>query len=207
VQPHPDLAAAFAAIAPDEEPAARIKRFRALTKQSPDHPESRMLLSELNIANEDFPEARRALGDLVETEPTARSVTLMAAIERGEGASDTIVKGWLARALTVSRGPQWICDNCQHIHAEFQPICGNCKSIDTLAWKTPPNAEVAMPGGVQMLPLIVGALEDKSAEEETVVAEDVKEEVIEDAEIVIEASDASVPDAEVTVPAEPEKQS
>ncbi len=185
VLPHPDLAAGFAAIDPDEKPAARIKRFRALTKQAPDHPETRMLLSELHIANEDFPEARRALGDLVETEPTARSVTLMAAIERGEGASDTVVKGWLARALTVSRGPQWVCENCQYIHAEFQPICSNCNSIDTLAWKTPPTAEVAMPGGVQMLPLIVGAIEDTSAEE-VVIAKDKGDSVIEDAEIIIE---------------------
>lgn len=162
VHPHPDLAAAFAAIEPNESPSQRIKRFSALTKSKPQHPETKMLLAELHIANEDFPQARRALGDLVESDPSARSVTLMAAIERGQGASDTVVKGWLARALTVSRGPQWICENCQHIHAEWRPICNNCKSFDTLAWKTPPMAEVAMPGGVQMLPLIVGAVEDKS---------------------------------------------
>ena len=162
VQPHPDLAGAFAAIQPDETPKERLKRFTTLTRVQPDHPETKMLLAELNIAAEDFPQARRSLGDLVETDPTARSVTLMAAIERGEGASDTIVKGWLARALTVSRGPQWICDNCQHIHASWKPICENCHSFDTLAWKTPPLSEVAMPGGVQMLPLIVGALEDNS---------------------------------------------
>jgi len=186
VSPHPDLAAAFAAIAPDETPPARIKRFRALTKQNPDHSENRMLLSELHIANEDFPEARRALGDLIETAPTARSVTLMAAIERGQGASDTVVKGWLARALTVSRGPQWICDNCQNIHAEWQPICQNCKSIDTLGWKEPPEAQVAMPGGVQMLPLIVGALEDNSGADgaEPVVDEG---EIVE-AEVVADAT-------------------
>jgi HemY protein len=162
VQPHPDLAAAFAEIAPKETPSARIKRFAALTKSQPDHPETKMLKAELYIADEDFPAARRALGDLVETEPTARSVTLMAAIERGEGASDTVVKGWLARALSVPRGPQWICENCQHIHADWKPICNNCKSFDTLAWKTPPMSEVAMPGGVQMLPLIVGAVETKA---------------------------------------------
>lgn len=162
VHPHPDLAATYAAIEPDEKPEARIKRFAALTKSQSDHPETRMVMSELHIANEDFPQARRALGDLVEKDPTARSVTLMAAIERGEGASDTIVKGWLARALTVSRGPQWICDNCHHIHAAWKPICENCKSFDTLAWKTPPLSEVAMPGGVQMLPLIVGVIEDNS---------------------------------------------
>ncbi|NNE52031.1 MAG: heme biosynthesis protein HemY [Sulfitobacter sp.] len=162
VHPHPDLAAAFAEIQPDEKPAQRIKRFQSLTKAKPDHPETKMLKAELHIADEDFPAARRALGNLVETDPTARSVTLMAAIERGEGASDTVVKGWLARALTVPRGPQWICDNCQHIHAEWKPVCENCHSFDTLAWKTPPMSEVAMPGGVQMLPLIVGAVEDKS---------------------------------------------
>ena len=177
VQPHPDLAAAFAAIAPDETPTERIKRFKALTKLNADHPETKMLLSELHIANEDFPAARRALGDLVEVDPDARSVTLMAVIERGEGASDTVVKDWLARALAVPRGPQWICDSCQHIHAEWKPICENCSSFDTLAWKRPPVSEVAMLAGVQMLPLIVGALEDNA---ETVV-EDV---VIEDAEII-----------------------
>jgi HemY protein len=160
--PHPDLAAAYAAIEPEESPAARVKRFQQLTRIKPEDPETMMLLAELHIANEDFPEARRALGDLVETDPTARSVTLMAAIERGEGSSDAVVRGWLAKALTVSRGPQWICENCQHIHADWAPICENCESFDTLAWKRPPMSEMTMPGGAQMLPLIVGALEDKS---------------------------------------------
>lgn len=162
MQPHPDLASAFAAIAPDESPSDRVKRFALLTRLKPEDAETKMLLAELHIANEDFPEARRALGDLPESDPTARSVTLMAAIERGEGASDAVVRGWLAKALTVSRGPQWMCDNCQHIHAEWAPVCENCGSFDTLAWKTPPAAEMTMPGGAQMLPLIVGAIEDNT---------------------------------------------
>jgi len=184
-RPHPDLAAAFAAIVPDETPAARIKRFSVLTRINNDHPETKMLLAELHIANEDFPNARRALGTLVETDPDARSVTLMAAIERGEGASDTVVKGWLARAITVPRGPQWICDNCQHIHAEWKPICENCSSFDTLEWKRPPLSTVATPAGVQMLPLIVGALDDAPA---TKAAETSP---IEDAQIIDEDSVAA----------------
>lgn len=182
VRPHPDLAAAFAEIAPDETPAARLKRFVALTKLKQDHPETKMLLAELNIANEDFPAARRALGNLVETDPDARSVTLMAAIERGEGASDTVVKGWLARALSVPRGPQWICENCQHIHETWKPICENCSSFDTLEWKRPPHSEVAMPAGVQMLPLIVGAPSDKAGANGVVPVE--ADVTIEDAEIL-----------------------
>ena len=155
-QPHPDLAAAFAEIVPDETPDARLKRFRALTKTTGDHPETKMLLAELQIAAEDFPAAKRALGDLVETDPTARNLTLMAAIERGEGADDSVVRGWLTRALTAPRGPQWMCNNCQHIHSAWAATCSNCGSFDTMAWKTPPASDVAMPAGTEMLPLIVG---------------------------------------------------
>jgi HemY protein len=197
VQPHPDLAAAFAAIEPEETPEQRVKRFLQLTRIQPDHPETKMLLAELHIANEDFPEARRALGDLAQTDATARSVTLMAAIEKGEGASDAVVRGWLAKALMVPRGPQWTCENCLHIHSEWAPFCENCHSFDTLAWKTPPETEMVMPGGAQMLPLIVGALEDK-----TDVPEPQPD--VEDAEIVpdtTEDADSAKPGEEVAKPA------
>ncbi len=172
VAPHPDLSATFAAIVPDEDPTARIKRFRTLTKTHADHPETKMLLAELLIAAEDFPEARRTITELVATEPTARSLTIMAAIERGEGSADAVVRGWLAKALTAPRGPQWICDNCQHIHSVWTPVCDNCSSFDTLSWRTPPKGEVAMPAGVEMLPLIVGQIESpKEAEADVVEAE------------------------------------
>ena len=180
---HPDLAAAFAAIEPDETPAARLKRFVQLTRTHADDPETRMLLAELNLAAEDFPAARRALGDLVEADPTTRSVTLMAAIERGEGASDAVVQGWLARALTAPRGPQWVCDNCQNIHGEWVPTCDNCGAFDTLTWKRPPATEVAMPGGTEMLPLLAGKT---SATSDTAVA-------VVDQGDVIEAEDLGNP--------------
>lgn len=158
VQPHPDLAAAFAQIEPDETPEQRIKRFAALTKMNPQHTETRLLMAELYIVAEDFPEARRALGNLIETAPDARALTLMAAIERGEGSSDAVVQGWLAKALTAPRGPQWVCGNCQHVHDHWMPICDNCEGFDTLAWKSPQPLDVSGATGAHMLPLIVGAI-------------------------------------------------
>ncbi len=170
-QPHPDIAAAFAEIVPDETPEARIKRFTSLTKATADNPETKMLMAELQISAEDFPAAKRALGDLVEKQPTARVLTLMAAIERGEGADDSVVRGWLTKALTAPRGPQWICDKCQHIHATWGPTCINCGAFDTLAWKTPPISEVAMPSGTEMLPLIVGRAAEAALPSTEVVEE------------------------------------
>lgn len=153
-QPHPDLAAAFAEIAPRESAKDRIKRFETLTKINPEHPETQMLVAELNIAAEDFPAARRAMGALATDDPTARSLAIMAAIERGEGADDTKVRGWLTRALSASRGPQWVCDNCNVVHGAWAPICNNCNGFDTLAWRTPSEGEIG--GTAAMLPLIVG---------------------------------------------------
>ncbi|GAA6180665.1 heme biosynthesis HemY N-terminal domain-containing protein [Shimia sp. NS0008-38b] len=174
-QPHPDLAAAFAEIAPDETPEARIKRFKGLVKNTATHSESKMLMAELFIAAEDFPEARRALGGLEESDPTQRALTIMAAIERGEGSSDAVVKGYLAKALSAPRGPQWVCDNCHAIHADWAPTCDNCHSFDTLAWVAPPETETQSVTGAAMLPLIIGALEDNSDE---------GDEMPEDAEVV-----------------------
>ena len=151
VMPHPDLAAAFAEIEPEEGPAARIKRFKVLTGLRPDDPETKMLLAELNIAAEDFPSARRALGDLATSAPTGRSIALMAAIERGEGADETVVRGLLARALSAPRGPQWCCDKCQAIHAQWAPICENCGGFDTLSWRAP----AAGMGSVDLVPLMM----------------------------------------------------
>jgi HemY protein len=163
-RPHPDLAAAFAEIEPEESPQARIKRFRALTDSHPGADETRMLLAELQIAAEDFPAARRALGELATSHPTARSLAIMAAIERGEGSDDAVVRGWLARALTAPRGPQWCCDKCQAIHAQWVPICENCGGFDTLSWREPPEGAGPSPTGAELLPLIVGTPASVSAQ-------------------------------------------
>lgn len=168
-QPHPELAAAFAAIEPDETPRQRVARFDKLLRQAPDADESKLLRAEMLIAAEDFPAARRALGDLYERAPTVRSLTIMAAIERGEGADDAVVRGWLAKALTANRGPQWVCSKCQHVHATWQAICDQCGAFDTLEWRDAPDSSGPSATQTELLPIIVGKLSRPVAAEEDVV--------------------------------------
>lgn len=165
VRPHPDLAAAFASIMPEEEANARVKRFQGLVRNDPDHPEARMLMAELFIAAKDYSAARKSVGALVESDPTARSLAIMAAIERGEGSADDVVRGWLTRAVTASRGPQWVCENCQTVHSAWAPVCNNCGGFDTMTWTVPVEGEVAMPASTEMLPLIVSASESDAVED------------------------------------------
>lgn len=157
VQPHPDIAEAFAEIEPNETPEQRLKRFKPLTKEHPDHPENKMLLAELHIAAEQFDKAREALGDLPTTKPTQRVLTLMAAIERGLDAPDGEIRAWLAKAVVAPRGPQWVCDKCHTVHADWTPICSNCGAFDTLSWTEPKETDMKMPGGTRMDTLLVGA--------------------------------------------------
>ena len=155
-QPHPDLAAAFAEIVSDETPEARLKRFILITKLRPEHIETKLLLAELNLAAGNYPAARKSVGDLVESHPNQRVLTIMAAIERGEGSPDAVVRGWLTRALTASRGPQWVCDKCQNIHMSWGPVCNNCGGFDTLSWREPQFDGGPSATGTELLPLIVG---------------------------------------------------
>ncbi len=154
--PHPDIAAAYAGIAPGETPQERLARLQPLLKLRPDHPETALLETELHLAAEDFPAARRALGDLPESTPTGRSLALMAAIARGEGAPEEVVRSWLARAVSAPRGEAWVCSACHAVHATWAPVCSNCEGFDTLSWELP-----AQSGAVglsdAMLPLIARA--------------------------------------------------
>ncbi len=83
-------------------------------------------MKKINILSGNFPEARRAISDLIETDQAnAKVYTLMAAIEKGVGSSDAVVKGWLAKAVTAKRSKRWICSNCES-PSEWAPICKKC---------------------------------------------------------------------------------
>ncbi len=154
VMPHPDLAAAFAVIEPEETPQDRLKRFRPLTGARADHDETKMLLAELLVAVEDFPAARRALGEVATKHPTQRSLAILAAIARGEGAEDAVVRDLVTRAIAAPRGPQWCCDKCQAVQASWHPVCANCGGFDTLSWRAPPAMATTSAALAELLPLI-----------------------------------------------------
>ena len=135
--PHPDLAQQYAAIAPDEDHATRLKRFAKLIKTTAAHPESRMTMAELHLADDDYEQARDRIATLVDDDPTQRSLTIMAAIIRRTGGTDDDVQEWLTKALISPRDPEWICDSCGHAFGHWDAICGHCDGFDTVVWKRP----------------------------------------------------------------------
>ncbi|MFS4436593.1 heme biosynthesis protein HemY [Paracoccaceae bacterium GXU_MW_L88] len=187
MNPHPALANAFAAIEPEETPEERRKRFQQLIKANSGNAESRMLEAELALAAEDFPAARRAIGKVAEDDPTTRSLSIMAAIDRGEGAPDHVVRGWLTKAMSASQGKQWVCNVTHKPQAEWAPLSQD-GYFDSLEWTTPPrldDAQAVSPAA--LMPL----LEDSAA----------KAKADEDAEVIEVEQDDATAEAEETAKA------
>ena len=154
--PHPDIAKKFAEIENNESVEARIERFKKILNVKKTDTETKTLKAELNILSENFPEARRAISDLIETDrANAKVYTLMAAIEKGVGSSDAVVKGWLAKAVTAKRSKRWICSNCDS-QSEWEPICKKCGDFSTLEWREERYESLGRNDQSEILPLIIG---------------------------------------------------
>ena len=157
-QPHPDLAAIYSEIYEGENPEDREKGFKLLAKMNPKHVETKTMMAEMYLQAEDFPNARRSLGDSYEIMPNVRTLTLIAAIEKGEGADDSVIRKWLTKALSAPRGPQWVCENCSTAHSVWRPTCFNCNALDTLTWMDVPETKAEVALGNERAPFVLDVL-------------------------------------------------
>ena len=163
-QPHPDLAAIYSEIYEGENSEDREKGFKLLAKMNPKHVETKIMMAEMYLQAEDFPNARRSLGDTYETVPNVRTLTIIAAIEKGEGADDSVIRKWLTKALSAPRGPQWVCENCSTVHSVWRPTCFNCNALDTLTWMDVPETNAELASGSERAPFVLDVLNSNDSE-------------------------------------------
>lgn len=135
--PHPDLAAAYAAIKGDEEKLSRAKRMMGLAHLNREHFESRMLAAEQAVELKQWPEARRVLAPLARGFASTRVCALMAEIEQGEHGDASAAHSWLTRAARAPRDAEWRCSNCGWSSSRWLAVCGHCGAFDTLLWSAP----------------------------------------------------------------------
>lgn len=162
VRPHPDLASVFLEVTENYEDKDRIKSFKTLARTQMSHIETKMFLAELSISSGDFSNAKSFLDSIkIDSGLTSRYLTNKAAIAKGEGEEDQVVRGLLNDALEAPRGPQWVCDNCSQVHSNWMPVCKNCSSLDSLSWKESLAEDDLALSGTVISPLINPKTEDK----------------------------------------------
>jgi HemY protein len=132
--PHPDLAAAYAAVRPGDSAQDRLKRMQRLAGFQGGHREGKLALARSAIDARAWPEARQALAELT-AEPTERVCLLMAEIEQGQHGDRGRVRDWLARAVRAPRDPAWMADG--EVFEEWAPISPISGRLDAFEWKVP----------------------------------------------------------------------
>jgi HemY protein len=138
--PHPELAAAYAAIVPDEEPIARYRRFERLNELSPRHRESLLALGECALAAELWSEARKNLEFVAAAEgerPSGRLARLMARLEEGPQGDSAAARRWLIAASNADPDPGWQCQRCGILAQGWRANCPHCHAFDHLVWQAP----------------------------------------------------------------------
>ena len=134
--PHPDIAAAYAAVRTGDSVRDRLKRVQKLAGLRANHAEGAMAVARAAIDAHDWAAAREALGGMVASQPSEGVCLLMAEIEEGEHGDQGRVRAWLARALGAPRDPAWIADG--RVFSEWAPVSPVTGRVDAFEWKVPP---------------------------------------------------------------------
>ncbi|MCX5494717.1 heme biosynthesis protein HemY [Kaistia dalseonensis] len=140
IEPHPELAEAYAEIRTGDTALDRLKRAEKLAALRPLHPESQLALARAAIDAREWAEARRHLASIREEDRTERFCLLMAEIEQGAAGDRGRAREWLGRAVRSPRDSVWMADGYAFpAWAPISPISGR---IDAFEWRRP---TVALP--------------------------------------------------------------
>ena len=134
--PHPDIAKSFAALAQEESAKDRRARFEVLTKIKDSGPHTILLETELCLAEKDFAGAKQLIFKLEKDDMDGYTHTLMAAIEQGLGANESVVREWLMKAVNAPKSFAWICTECG-FQSEWDSVCSKCHCFDSVEWRRP----------------------------------------------------------------------
>ncbi len=163
LSPHPDIALTYAYVRPGDSPRDRLNRVRALTRNNPDHVESRVAVAAAAVDAHEWNEARKALEPLLEERPSRRVCTLMARIEAGDTRNAGLVREWLARALRAPRDPAWVADGV--VSDRWAPLSPVTGQLDAFEWRIP--MERVAPADQDALPLEIAELDRLERLEQT----------------------------------------
>ena len=143
--PHPDIAAAYAALEPKESAANRLYRLRRLCDGNSSHVQSRLTIAEAALNARKFEDAEGELDRAIATEPVARAFRLRAEVERAKGGSPAEVEAWLDKAAHAKPDFAWVCQATGVPRPEWS-LFGPMGDFDSLVWTIPAPITRLLPG-------------------------------------------------------------
>ncbi|HXV74653.1 MAG TPA: heme biosynthesis HemY N-terminal domain-containing protein [Sphingomonadales bacterium] len=162
VEPHPELALAYANLAPMETATARLKRFKKLTGKATDA-ESLLQLAERALEAEHLGEAEALIQRALKKTNRARGFALLRAIEEKRGAPVPVLEELAEKTEGASPEPMWVCASCAAKAPRWSLHCPSCRMFNALAWEgarsSPASPSAADEDFVTVLPAASGTPE------------------------------------------------
>ena len=133
INPHPDVADAYAHLRTGDSARERLGRVQKLAAKVPGQLEGALAVTRAALDARDFATARATLAPYLST-PTRRVATLMAEIEEAEHGDTGRVREWMSRAMRASGDPVWTADGV--VSERWRPVSPNGR-LDGYEWRLP----------------------------------------------------------------------
>jgi HemY protein len=140
ISPHPDLAALWARLAPEDrasDPLRSLRWVERLAALSPDHPESHLASARAAMEARLAGEARAHLAMAEKLRATASVFRLRADLEEQTTHSAPAVREWLEKASSAPSDPVWYCTQTGTIYNRWTPIAQPHGLFNTMRWGNP----------------------------------------------------------------------
>lgn len=158
LDPHPALASLYFDACGAVDGLKKVAAADKLIKLKPDAPAGHLAMAQAALEAQLWGEARTHLEKTMELGLATRTVmTLMARVAEEDRGDKDAARSWLARAASAPADPAWVCGECGHMAAHWQPHCPKCQSFDSFAWTQPPGApDMMLVGAAEGAPQLTG---------------------------------------------------
>ena len=133
INPHPDIAEAYANLRFGDSARERLARVKRLADKVPGQLEGALALARAALDAKNFIAVRAALAPYLSA-PTRRVAMLMADIEQAEYGDQGRVREWMGRAVRAAGDPVWTADGV--VSDRWLPVTPKGR-LDGFEWKLP----------------------------------------------------------------------
>ena len=133
INPHPDVAEAYANLRFGDSARDRLNRMQKLADKVSGQLEGALAVARAALDAREFKIARTALTPYLSA-PTRRVATVMAEIEESEHGDQGRVREWMGRAMRASGDPVWTADGV--VSERWLPVSPNGR-LDGFEWRVP----------------------------------------------------------------------
>lgn len=151
INPHPDLAAVWGKIAPENkasDPLRRLRWYEKLVAFKPDSADSHIAAAKAAMEAGLAGEARAHLSTAESIRPTSMIYRLWADLEEMTSRNAHSIREWMDKAASAPADAMWYCDQTGTIYDQWSPVAAPHGSFNTIVWGNPANRMGALPASV-----------------------------------------------------------